>query len=44
MSFYFSVRDVLSKLQLDSKGKVISDEDMVIDFEAEKRETKVELQ
>ena len=39
-----SVRDVLSTLQLDSEGKVIGDENMVVDFKAEKRETEDDLQ
>ena len=39
-----SVRDVLSKLQLDSEGKVIGDDDMVVDPVAEKKETEDELQ
>ena len=38
-----SVRDVLSTLQLDSKGKVIGDEDMVVNSEVEKRETEDDL-
>ena len=34
-----SVRDVLSTLQLDSKGEVIGDDDMFIDLVVEEKET-----
>ena len=34
-----SVHDVLSKLQLDSEGEVIGEEDMFIDPVAEEKET-----
>ena len=35
-----SVRDVLSTLQLDSKGEVIGEDDMFVDPVAEEKETK----
>ena len=39
LELLLSVRDVLSKLQLDSEGEIIGEDDMFIDPVAEKKET-----